>query len=195
MPASCRGVRMAQMELRELVEDFARGLSAADAKQPQASGREGRIYRPGIGPFGEEAAVRLTLDEMRIARPGVYDDARKLRYPGANMTCDLAVGADPEWAVEMKLARVGRENGTDEDTAVKKILSPYADDRSAVTDCMKLVASGFTSRKGILVYGFEDPGRPLAWLIDAFELIAAQHVTLGQPSEARFERLVHPIFQ
>jgi hypothetical protein len=30
----------------------------------------------------------------------------------------------------VKLARVGRDNGTYEDTAVKKILSPYEGDRS-----------------------------------------------------------------
>jgi hypothetical protein len=78
---------------------------------------------------------------------------------------------------------------------VKKILSPYADDRSAVTDCAKLAESGFSARKGVLIYGFEDPKRPLAWLIEAFELIAARHVRLGTRAEAEMGGLVHPIFR
>jgi hypothetical protein len=79
----------------------------------------------------------------------------------------------------VKLARVGRDNGTYEDAVIKKILSPYADDRSAVTDCLKLVQSGFAGKRAVLIYGFEVPGRPLAWLINAFEAVAAQHVVLG----------------
>jgi hypothetical protein len=38
----------------------------------------------------------------------------------------------------------------------------------------KLAQSGFQGHKAILIYGFEDPKRPLAWLIEAFELIAGQ---------------------
>jgi hypothetical protein len=103
-------------------------------------------------------------------------------------------GELPNWAIEVKLARVGRDNGTYEDTAVKKILSPYDDDRSAVTDCVKLAQSGFAGRKAILIYGFEDAKRPLLWLIDAFELIAKQRVELGPRHEVPLRALVHPIF-
>jgi len=39
----------------------------------------------------------------------------------------------------------------------------------AVTDCRKLASSGFAGKRAILIYGFEDPDRPLSWLIDAFE--------------------------
>jgi hypothetical protein len=35
-----------------------------------------------------------------------------------------------DWAIEVKLAHVGGDNGTYEDAAAKKILSPYTDDRS-----------------------------------------------------------------
>ena len=68
------------------------------------------------------------------------------------------------------------------------------DDRSAVTDCLKLAGSAFTGRKAILIYGFDDPVRPLAWRIDAFELVASQRVGLGERQETRFGGLVHPIF-
>ena len=75
--------------------------------------------------------------------------------------CDLALGERPDWALEVKLARIGR-NGTYEDAAIKKILSPYPEDRSAVTDCQKLAGSGFAGRLAVLIYGFEDPGRPFS---------------------------------
>ena len=184
------------MELDELTRDFAAGMVAADALRPQASShrREGVTYQPGIGPFAEDAAVRLTLEQMLAQRPGRYETTGKVRYPAGSKTCDLGLGDPLEWAIEVKLARVGRDNGTYEDTAVKKILSPYPDDRSAVTDCVKLSESEFACRKAVLIYGFEDPARPLEWLIGAFELIAAQHVRLGPRSETKLEGLVHPIF-
>jgi hypothetical protein len=184
------------MELEQLVREFAASMMAADRLAPQAVShrREGVAYRPGIGPFAEDEAVRLTVDQMRLLRPGVYDQLAKVRYPNDRRTCDLGVGDPPTWAIEVKLARVGRDNGTYEDTAVKKILSPYPDDRSAVTDCVKLARSEFGCRKGVLIYGFEDEMRPLDWLIDAFELIAAKHVELGPRVSAPLDGLVHPIF-
>jgi len=94
----------------------------------------------------------------------------------------------------VKLARVGRDNGTYEDAAIKKILSPYADDRSAVTDCVKLARSGFAGRLAVLIYGFEMTGRPLLWLIEAFEAVVARHATLGTRHEAPLQDLVHPVF-
>jgi hypothetical protein len=183
------------MELDQLVQDFAAGMASADARRPQAFSRRdpSRVYQHGIGPFAEDDAVALTVGEMQAMNPE-YVGLAKRRYPAGAKTCDLALGELPEWAIEVKLARVGRDNGTYEDTAVKKILSPYADDRSAVTDCKKLSESGFEGRKAILIYGFEDPKRPLAWLIKAFELIAGQHVNLGERQAAQLLGLVHPIF-
>jgi hypothetical protein len=184
------------MELPELVEDFAFGMCTADALGPQAASRRdaARRYQPGIGPFAEDDAVRLTLAQMKTKRPDAYRSARKVRYPGARKTCDLALGDLPEWAIEIKLARIGRDNGTYEDAAVKKLLSPYEDDRSALTDYVKLAQSGFAGRKAVLIYGFEDPRRPLSWLIDAFELIASTHVRLGSRTSAQMKGLTHPIF-
>ena len=92
------------------------------------------------------------------------------------------------------MARLRRDNGGYEDTTTKKILSPYPDDRSAVTDCRKLAASGFGKRRAVLIYGFEDPARPIMWLIDAFELIAKRAVTLGPRETAPLNNLVHPVF-
>src|SRR5204863_4952597 len=90
-------------------------------------------------------------------------------------------------------ARVMRDNGTDEPAAVKKILSPYLADGSAVTDAWRLSTSEFSCRKAMLIYGFDDPTRPLLDLIDAFEAVAKRYVRLGLRWEGTLAELVHPI--
>jgi hypothetical protein len=184
------------MDLGQIVHDFAIGMAAADHRRPQAASQRdaSRLYQPGIGPFGEDAAVAMTLAEIRAAQDGAYAVAGKRRYPSGRSVCDLALGERPDWAIEVKLARLGRDNGTHEDAAIKKILSPYPEDRSAVTDCQKLAASGFGGKLAVLIYGFEDPDRPLSWLIDAFEAVAVRAVSLGRREEAPLAHLVHPVF-
>ncbi len=54
----------------------------------------------------------MTVEEMRVHRPGVYASLRKRRYPAGAKTCDLALDDLPEWSLEVKLARVRRDNGT-----------------------------------------------------------------------------------
>jgi hypothetical protein len=183
------------MELGQIVRDFAAAMEVVDHRRPQsASSRDAtRLYQPGIGPFAEDAAVAMTAAEMQ-AHSAEYANVTKRRYPAGGQTCDLAIGELPDWPIEVKLARVGRDNGTYEDTAIKKILSPYADDRSAVTDCVKLARSGFAGHHLVLIYGFEMTGRPLLWLIEAFETIVARHATLGTRNEALLRDLVHPVF-
>jgi hypothetical protein len=184
------------VDLDQIVRDFALAMEVVDHRQPQArSHRDAtRSYRPGIGPFAEDDAVSMTLDQMQAANALGYVDAGKRRYPAGNHICDLALGKLPDWAIEVKLARLGRDNGTYEDTAIKKILSPYPEDRSAVTDCAKLLQSGFTGRWAVLIYGFEDPQRPLHRLIEAFEAVAARTALLGRRQEAPLRQLVHPVF-
>lgn len=184
------------MELVRIVRDFARAMETVDLRRPQAVSRRtaARQYQPGIGPFAEDDAVEMTLEEMQAAHGAAYQNAGKRRYPSGVRTCDIALGEQPDWAIEVKLARVGRDNGTYEDAAIKKILSPYPDDRSAVTDCVKLAHSGFVGRRAVLIYGFEVHGRPLSWLIEAFEAVAARHAVLGPRAEAPLRNLVHPVF-
>lgn len=184
------------VDLGQIVRDFAMAMEAVDHQSPQATSHRDatRLYQPGIGPFGEDAAVAMTLAEMQAASAGIYAIAGKRRYPDSSHVCDLALGALPDWAIEVKLARLGRDNGTYEDAAIKKILSPYPEDRSAVTDCAKLARSGFAGRCAVLIYGFEDPHRPLHWLIEAFEAVAAKKAVLGPREEARLRELVHPVF-
>jgi hypothetical protein len=184
------------MELGQIVRDFAMGMEAADRRRPQASSSSdaARLYQPGIGPFREPEAVALTLAEMQARNGDAYAVAGKRRYPTGRSECDLTLGKQPDWAIEVKMARLRRDNGGYEDTTTKKILSPYPDDRSAVTDCRKLAGSGFGKRRAVLIYGFEDPARPIMWLIDAFELIAKRTVILGPREAAPLSDLVHPVF-
>ena len=63
-----------------------------------------------------------------------------------------------------------------------------------MTDCRKLASSGFGERRAILIYDFEDPARPIMWLIEAFELIAARTVALGPRETVSLKELVHPVF-
>jgi hypothetical protein len=184
------------MDLGQIVHDFAAGMEAADHRYPRAASHRDatRLYQAGIGQFSEDAAVAMSLAEMQATSGDAYAVAGKRRYPAGRTVCDLAVGELPDWAVEIKLARLGRDNGTYEDAAIKKILSPYPEDRSAVTDCQKLAGSGFAGRRAVLIYGFEDPGRPLMWLIEAFEAVAARVVSLGPREEAPLTHLVHPVF-
>ena len=51
--------------------------------------------------------MAMTLAEMQ-ASSSAYGGAGKRRYPGSKHVCDLAIGATPDWAIEVKLARLGR---------------------------------------------------------------------------------------
>ena len=47
------------------------------------------------------------------------------------------------------------DNGKPNDNMLMHVLSPYPNDRSALTDCVKLVESGLNGLKAVLVYGFD----------------------------------------
>ena len=92
------------------------------------------------------------------------------------------------------MLRLFGDNDKLNDNMLMHILSPYAAHRSALIDCEKLVQSGLPGRKAILIYGFEDPQRPLDWLIEAFEAVAARTAVLGPRQQAPLRQLVHPVF-
>ncbi len=196
-----RGRRMVNLELSMVVQDFAQGLKVVDSLKPQQEGRVGRIYQPGIGPLNEPSAVALVIEQLKSLHPERYKDAVVgLRYPDSSHQCDIGIGTIPEWALEVKLWRPYRDNGDIEDTAIKKLLSPYSSDRSAVADALKLSLSKFHWRKAVLIYGFEDQKglRPLEDVIRAFELVAGNVLerngqNLGTRRSAAFDGLVHPV--
>jgi hypothetical protein len=104
-----------------------------------------RLARQQKGRVSAEYPVPL-LAELRTVRGGIYAHAGKRRYPASRNECDLALGELPDWAIEVKMARLRRDNGGYENTTTKKILSPCPDDRRTVTDCRKLASSGFGER-------------------------------------------------
>jgi len=183
------------VELSVFVADFASALKTADSKRPQAANlRSGKTFRPGIGPHSEDAAIRLIVDELKQIKPTLYQGLHTgAAYPHSKQKCDLALGDPPLWAIEVKMARFSGDNGKPDDTSVKDIVSPYENDRSAVTDCKKLCVAGFPGRTAVLIYGFDDERRPLPPIIDAFEALARTQVQLGSKHAARFEGLVHPV--
>jgi hypothetical protein len=183
-----------QPELGPFVRDFAHALKAVDHRSPQAKGRRGRVYQPGIGPCGEAEAVSAIVAELRERFPDVYGTIRtRVPYPGSRQTCDLCLGAPVSWAIEVKMARPNGDNGKPDPAWTKDVLSPYDVDRSAVADSRKLLKSGFPGTKAILIYGFDDATRPLERVIQAFEVLASLDVELGLRQQADFRDLVHPV--
>lgn len=181
--------------LSQLVQDFSAAIKIVDLRRPQAVSRRSRkSYQPGIGPFAEDQAVKMIAEEMSQRDPTRYRSIRTgVRYPESMQKCDLVIGAPPEWAIEVKMARFSGDNGKPDDTAIKDILSPFPCDRSAVIDCEKLAASGFACQKAIILYGFDDPQRSLHVAIAAFEQLASTRCRISDRVTAIFEHLVHPV--
>ncbi len=92
------------------------------------------------------------------------------------------------------MARLSGDNGKPDDTSIKDILSPYENDRSALSDCSKLVDAGFAGQTVILIYGFEDVRRPLDVIINSFEILAATKVRIKARHVSPMTDLVHPVF-
>jgi hypothetical protein len=181
-------------ELATVVEDFATAFTSADASAPGYVSRTGRQYQPGLGPYAEDAAVRLILAAMRINHGDRYGECgQQLRHPGSRQACDLWIGSPVEWVAEVKMARFFGDNGRPDDTSLKDILSPYPAHRSALTDSLKLATSTLPGRKAMIVYGFDYPTMTLDPAIEAFEALATRSVAFSPRLVARLERLVHPV--
>ena len=182
------------MELQQFTDLLAIGLQEADARRPvPPPSRTGTVYQPGIGAHSEDRMVELALTAAASRFNGVTIDLR-VPYPRSRrIKCDVYLSGDTDWAVEVKLLRRLGDNGKPNDNILMHILSPYTQDRSAVTDCAKLAQSGFTSRQAVVIIGFEYPEWPLQPAIKAFERIASDVVNLRPCAPARFTGLVHPV--
>ena len=74
----------------------------------------------------------MTVVEMQAANRRRLHERRETPLPRQQpCAATLRLAALPDCAIEVKLARLGRDNGTYEDAAIKKILSPYSEYRSA----------------------------------------------------------------
>jgi hypothetical protein len=100
-----------------------------------------------------------------------------------------------DWVIEAKMLRLVGDNGKLNHNMLMHILSPYPEHRSALTDCDKLVASGLTGRRAIVIFGYDYDGWALDPAIEAFETLALERVIRGGRHEAAYGHLMHPVHQ
>ena len=79
---------------------------------------------------------------------------------------------DWTWAIEVKTLRFFGDDGKLNDNMLMHLLSPYAEHRSALTDCDKLARSALHGRKGVLIFGYDHAAWPLDPAIEAFATLA-----------------------
>jgi hypothetical protein len=173
-----------QSSLEAVVDAFASSLRAVDS-----SGAAHKAFRPGIGPYGEADAIRAALEHVR--RDPQFSDARTKRLP------DVLIPG--QWALEFKIIRPFGDNGLPAEHWSENILHPYPGNTSSLGDCLKLILSGMSERKGIIVFGYEhaQPVVPLDPAVRSFELLA-QHILQIQLTprvERRIDGLIHPVHQ
>ncbi|MEM3085759.1 MAG: hypothetical protein QXT68_01285 [Halobacteria archaeon] len=180
--------------LGQIVSDFAWAFKRVDDERPQPKPQ----YRPGIGPLGEDEALRRALDKLRKRKPELYANSGPKQYPGTRRRCDLVI--PNRWAIEFKLVRPFRDNGQEAEEWITDLLYPYPaiyiSSGSAISDSIKLAMSGFLESKAIIVFGYEHEKAKIrmASLIEFFEFIAEKSgVILGSCAEGEFLDLVHPV--
>ena len=187
------------MNLSVFVSDIALAMKEIDSRLPQASNvRTGKLYQPGIGPHPETQTVKLVTEELQRMFSGRYKGKLSLNVPypdKSRQKCDLCVGSESiwEWAIEIKMLRRMGDNGKPNDNILMHILSPYPQDRSALTDCAKLIESGFSGRKAVVIYGYDYPDFSMDPAIQAFEILSRTTVQIGERIVHSYDDLVHPV--
>jgi hypothetical protein len=177
---------------------FARAIEAADAERPVGiSSRTRTAYQAGIGPHTETSTLALVRTKLSAVDAGTYGQLDVgIPYPNApRQKCDWCwtLPTGEKFYIEAKMMRLMGDNGKPNDNILCHILSPYPQQRSALTDCQKLVSAGFKGSLAILIYGYEYEGYPLEPVIRAFETLASKLVILSSASIATFSGLVHPV--
>src|SRR6266498_3479205 len=175
-----------------LASHFAAAMMLAAARAPRWS-----VYQPGLGPHTEVQTIALVMAELARTYPATYGVVQTgVPYPNAfRQKCDLLIapGNGRSWAIEVKMLRFMGDNGKPNDNMLMHILSPYPKHRSALTDCQKLVGSGFEEPYGILIYAYDYDGWPMEPAVEAFEQLARHRVQLGPRHFASFGGLIHPV--
>lgn len=179
--------------LDKFLKDFSSSIVIADNKKPQKISRTGRVYQYGIGPHTEDETVDLTLQEF----PHTWKNCsfkRFICFPrNKRSKCDLCITSlDGRLFIEIKMMRLFGDNGKTNDNITMYILSPYIQQRSALTDIEKLNESGFDGHKAIVIYGYDYEEYPMIKTMECFEVLAKDK--LGFPRlNHKFGGLVHPI--
>src|SRR3712207_4794910 len=141
------------LSLDQVVNDFAETFRAVDAAGPQGVSRS-RTYRPRIGPLRAAGATNRAIRHLQGERQSSdYQDASPKQYPNNRQQCGLVI--PNEWAIEFKLLRPFGDNGERADHWSENVLHPYPGNVSSIGDCIKLIESGFSERKAIVVFGYE----------------------------------------
>jgi hypothetical protein len=116
------------------------------------------------------------MAELARTHPAIYGAVQTgVPYPNApRQKCDLLVASSDgrTWAIEVKMLRFMGDNGKPNDNMLMHILSPYPRHRSALTDCQKLVGSGFEEPYALLIYGYDYDDWPMEPAVEAFEQLA-----------------------
>jgi hypothetical protein len=181
------------VELDRIVKSFAKAISVVDSRCSGYVSRSKRQYKPGIGPYAENKAMELVTEEL--CDVGIAC-GQFIPYPAAAAKkCDIWLGEPLEWVIEVKMGRFRGDNGKPDDTGIKDLISPFAADRSALTDGVKLAESEFPARKAVLVYGFDDDDRPLGDALDTLDALLRQRVVIRDKQETAFTGLRHPVFK
>ena len=173
------------MELADLIRDIADAIADLDSSQVTF-----RSFQPGAGPYGEPQLVREVARRLN-AIPTYGSKVQTKRTP------DLLI--PDAWALEFKIVRPFGDNAKEAENWSVNLLHPYPGNVSALGDCLKLLRSGLSERKAVVVVGYEHepPVIDLAPLISAFEILADQvlHVRLRRCVDCEIRRLIHPTHQ
>jgi hypothetical protein len=184
-----------------MLDRLARVLAAAvqtvDARLPVAvNKRTGISFGVGLGPHSETETFKFIVHEAQTANPDwLIGVVFGIPYPQSpRQKCDLMLTTPAgELFVEGKLLRLKGDNGKPNDNMLMHILSPYTQNRSALTDCAKLASSQFAGAKVVTIVGYSYPDLPLEPAIRAFETLARATVRLGERHQAHFCGLKHPV--
>jgi hypothetical protein len=174
------------LTLQKLTSDFADALKKVDTDRIAH-----KHFCPGIGPYGEAEAVRATLLKLKEADPASYAGAVIKRLP------DLLIPG--EWAIEFKILRPFGDNGKAAEHWSENVMHPYVGNTSSLGDCLKLINSGLSERKAVIIFGYEHtpPRVLLDSAIHGFEVLA--HEVMGVRLTPRVEELryglVHSVHQ
>jgi hypothetical protein len=180
------------LTLKDSAADFANPLKSVDA-----DGRAFKNYSPGVGPYGEREAIEAALPKLRKNKSSRYADAA-LEYSDAGIkNLDLLIPS--QWAVEFKMVRPYKNNGTIFEHWSENALHPYEGNTSALGDCLKLLSSGVSERKAVLIFGCErtPPTVKLDAAIRGFEVLAREvmNLRLTPRVEQLRDSLIHPVHQ
>lgn len=171
------------MSLGQIVSDIADACVKIDT-----SGVPFKLFRTGVGPYGEPQLVRLIANHLNDV-PNYAGRAKAKRTP------DLLITG--LWALEFKIARPFGDNGLEAENWSVNLLHPYPENVSVYGDCLKLAEWAGPERRAAVVIGFEhEPAKiSLAPLFRAFETIAAQllPIDISPRCEKIRHGLLHPV--